>query len=79
MLIAENKDLKTLQERLGHVDAAMTLNVYGHLIKELQAKARNEDGGILGQVLSRKKGKTGWRVARLQRSRLRLHHHDRHH
>jgi integrase len=25
MLIAENKDLKTLQERLGHVDAAMTL------------------------------------------------------
>jgi integrase len=24
MLIAENKDLKTIQERLGHVDAAMT-------------------------------------------------------
>ena len=57
MLIAENKDLKTLQERLGHVDAAMTLNVYGHLIKERQAKARNEEGGILSQVLSRKKGK----------------------
>ncbi len=52
MLIAENKDLKTLQERLGHVDAAMTLNVYGHLIKERQAKAREEDGGILGRVLS---------------------------
>jgi integrase len=51
MLIAENKDLKTIQERLGHVDAAMTLNVYGHLIKERQAKAREEDGGILGRVL----------------------------
>jgi integrase len=24
MLIADNKDLKTIQERLGHVDAAMT-------------------------------------------------------
>jgi hypothetical protein len=31
----------------------MTLNVYGHLIKERQAKAREEDGGILGRVLSR--------------------------
>jgi len=53
MLIAENKDLKTIQERLGHVDAAMTLNVYGHLNKERQAQAREEDGGILGRVLSR--------------------------
>jgi integrase len=53
MLIAENKDLKTIQERLGHVDAAMTLNVYGHLIKERQAQAREEDGSILGRVLSR--------------------------
>jgi integrase len=40
MLIADNKDIKTIQERLGHVDAAMTLNVYGHLIKERQAQAR---------------------------------------
>jgi hypothetical protein len=30
----------------------MTLNVYGHLIKERQAQAREEDGGILGRVLS---------------------------
>ena len=59
MLIAENKDLKTLQERLGHVDAAMTLNVYGHLIKERQAKAREEDGGILGSVLSQEQSKAG--------------------
>jgi integrase len=50
MLIAEN------QERLGHADAAMTLNVYGHLIKERQAKAREEDGGILGRVLSQDHG-----------------------
>jgi integrase len=40
MLISDNKDLKTIQERLGHVDAAMTLNVYGHLIKERQAKPK---------------------------------------
>jgi len=53
MLIADNKDIKTIQERLGHVDAAMTLNVYGHLIKERQAKAREEDGGILGRILSK--------------------------
>jgi integrase len=55
MLIADNKDLKTLQERLGHVDAAMTLNVYGHLIKERQAIAREEDGGILRRILKPKR------------------------
>src|SRR5712671_4140549 len=32
--------------------SGLTLNVYGHLIKERQAKAREEDGGILGRVLS---------------------------
>jgi integrase len=31
MLIAQNRDLKTIQERMGQEDAAMTLNVYGHL------------------------------------------------
>jgi integrase len=53
MLIANNKDIKTIQERLSHVDAAMTLNVYGHLIKERQAKAREEDTGILECILSK--------------------------
>ena len=37
MLIAKNVDLKTIQERMGHQDAAMTLNVYGHLIRQKQA------------------------------------------
>ena len=32
--LRDRGDLKTIQERLGYVDAAMTLNVYGHLIKE---------------------------------------------
>jgi len=31
----------------------MTLNVYGHLIKERQAKARAEDTGILECILSK--------------------------
>jgi len=39
MLIAQNKDLKTIQERMGHEDAAMTLNVYGH--DPTQAGRRN--------------------------------------
>jgi integrase len=51
MLIAENKDLKMIQERLGHVYAAMA-----RFIKERQAKAREEEGGILGRVLSQDHG-----------------------
>ena len=57
MLIADNKDIKTIQQRLGHVDAAMTLNVYGHLIKERQAKARERSlrlGGSMRWAPSRR-------------------------
>lgn len=52
MLIAQNKDLKTIQERMGHEDAAMTLNVYGHLIRLKQAEEIAELTGILSSVLA---------------------------
>lgn len=51
MLIAQNRDLKTIQERMGHEDAAMTLNVYGHLIRMKQAEAIEEPEGIVSEVL----------------------------
>jgi integrase len=52
MLIAQNKDLKTIQERMGHEDTAMTLNVYGHLIRLKQAEEISEPTGILSSVLA---------------------------
>jgi len=52
MLIAQNKDLKTIQERMGHEDAAMTLNVYGHLIRLKQAEEISEPTGILSSILA---------------------------
>lgn len=51
MLIANNKDLKTIQERMGHKDAAMTLNIYGHVIKEHRAKSQETEEGILASIL----------------------------
>jgi site-specific recombinase XerD len=51
MLIAQNKDLKTIQERIGHEEAAMTLNVYGHLIRLKQAEEISEPTGILSSIL----------------------------
>ena len=51
MLIAQNKDLKTIQEWMGHEDAAMTLNVYGHLLRLKQSKKIAEPAGILSAVL----------------------------
>ena len=51
MLIAQNKDLKTIQERMGHADAAMTLNVYGHLIRIQQAEKIDEPHGVVSRVL----------------------------
>jgi integrase len=51
MLIAQNKDLKTIQEWMGHEDAAMTLNVYGHLIRLKQSEKIAEPAGVLSAVL----------------------------
>ena len=52
MLIAGNKDLKTIQERMGHEDAAMTLNVYGHLIRLRHAQESTEVSGILSGIIN---------------------------
>jgi len=56
MLIAQNKDLKTVQERMGHEDASMTLNVYGHLIRLKQAEDNSEEPGMLSGVLNGQHG-----------------------
>ena len=50
MLIAQKRDLKTIQERMGHEDAAMTLNVYGHLIRQKQAEEVDEEPSVLSHV-----------------------------
>jgi integrase len=50
MLIAQNRDLKTIQERMGHEDAAMTLNVYGHLIRQKQAEEMEDEPSVLTQI-----------------------------
>ncbi len=50
MLIAQKRDLKTIQERMGHEDAAMTLNVYGHLIRQRQAEDMEEEPSVLSHV-----------------------------
>jgi integrase len=52
MLISENTDLKTLQKRMGHEDATLTLNVYGHLIREKETEREAESGGILSRLLA---------------------------
>jgi integrase len=51
MLINQNRDLKSIQERMGHADVKMTLEVYGHLIRQKHAEERDEEPGILELVL----------------------------
>lgn len=51
MLINQNRDLKSIQERMGHADVKMTLAVYGHLIRQKHAEERDEEPGILELVL----------------------------
>ena len=37
-LIAKGEDLKFIQTSMGHADIQITLNVYGHLLKDKEAK-----------------------------------------
>jgi integrase len=50
MMIHQNRDLKSIQERMGHADVKMTLEVYGHLIRQKHAEDREEEPGILELV-----------------------------
>lgn len=51
MLIANNKDLKTIQTRMGHADITTTLNIYGHLIRKKQDEEKDEDSGVIAGIL----------------------------
>lgn len=41
MLILAGTDMKTVSERLGHTDIKMTMNTYGHVLKEMDKTASN--------------------------------------
>ena len=40
LLIAAGESVKVVSERLGHTNAAMTLNVYSHLFPDSEEKTR---------------------------------------
>ena len=46
-LLAAGENIKVVSERLGHASAAMTLDVYGHVLSGMQEEAT----AILGDVL----------------------------
>ena len=48
-LLGNGVDVKTVQERLGHADASITLNTYAHAIPENDRKA----GDLIGELFSR--------------------------
>ena len=49
VLIANRKDLKTIQTLMGHEDIKTTLNVYGHLLKRVPTETE-PTGGILSRL-----------------------------
>ena len=47
-LIQEKKNLKQIQQRMGHKNIETTFNVYGHLLED---DATTADGGMLGGLI----------------------------
>jgi integrase len=52
MLIDQNKNLKFIQTVMGHKDIKMTFDVYGHIIKEREAKELADYSGVLSGIRS---------------------------
>lgn len=50
MLIAAGESVKVVSERLGHTNAAMTLNVYSHLFPESEEQTRAAVDRALGAL-----------------------------
>lgn len=57
-LIANGCDIKTVSERLGHSDVAVTLKVYGHLMPGRDAAAAQ----VFEEAAKRAAGKGGERL-----------------
>lgn len=53
-LLANGVDVKTVQERLGHADASITLNTYAHALPEKDRKAADLIGDLLNRPAQRK-------------------------
>jgi integrase len=47
LLLAAGTDIKTVQERLGHATATMTLNTYGHVMAGAQSQAASKLNAVL--------------------------------
>lgn len=54
-LIEAGEDVKTIQQRLGHSTATMTLNLYGHAFQRAQAGAASTMGKILNAAAESKR------------------------
>ena len=50
LLLATGINVKVVSERLGHASAAMTLDVYGHVLPGMQEEATRRMEGILSDL-----------------------------
>jgi integrase len=50
MLIAHRESVKTVQKRLGHAKASVTLDVYVHLFEDIEDTTRDAVQGVLGDI-----------------------------
>lgn len=48
LLIGNGADIKTVQNRLGHSSASLTMDIYSHAIEQNDRTAADEIGGLLG-------------------------------
>ena len=55
LLIGSGADIKTVQQRLGHSSASLTMDIYAHFIAQNDREAANTIGGILAEASERPK------------------------
>ena len=53
LLIGSGADIKTVQQRLGHSSASLTMDIYAHFIAQNDRAAANTIGGILGEAVDK--------------------------
>jgi len=53
LLIGSGADIKTVQQRLGHSSASLTMDIYAHFIAQNDRAAANTIGGILGEAVGK--------------------------
>jgi integrase len=56
LMIAANVNIKVISDMMGHASVSITMDIYGHLMREVSRSVAEQADRFLGKILGEKNG-----------------------